>query len=491
MSYTKMKLLSAVLLIFLVSSASVLGQTTGMRFFSPYQSDQFGGGRRAPEGVFGEVSYTYRTLPLAKDSFVGHSVGREVYTTSGAFMMQKTNMNTGSLSESFSSGVYAELGNIQGRHGWFMSGYSSMAFKSDFSGRNGTMSIYDPLTVKTLAHISADENVYYDRYYDGLGGFKTVANNMDPIVNIGHLWGWYPKTETRNINGEPTEVTVGYLAPLPVNFDRYTIQNKANHWSVDLNYMYRCSSTWFGMFEIFGGPRYVQIDDTFSFSGIGSPWADVNIVTEYEYEEDEDGKQYIISSDTYLQGTASGPGSIFGNASWKQQANNHIVAPQIGIKWTKRNARWSFSADTRLLLGINYQSMKLSGGVRSWDDSVWQFDGLPTLSEVEFDPEVITGMPTPWTPIGVGDNRNFNYNRHRTDFSPGIECKLTANWQWTNAVGIQFGFDMLWMDNIARGSRINNYSISDDGSLFGINSKQSLESIFSYGFRVGFTIHRF
>lgn len=506
MQNKKMTCLLAMLFVMLATTSS-FGQLTGARFFAPVQNDQFGGQRRMPQGMFASVELTYRRLAKSQDSLVGLPGERRYMDTSRDVQYQTSNLSTDMIEYDWDLGMNLEVGKICGHHGWVASGYVTRDLTGEARGRNASLNIDDALTVegKSIVYqtplsyfwdkVLRDDNTVGEAV--GPNGTSLIGDQL--ASGIGHFWGWFPYAP---FGGSTVD---GVLAPLPISFDQYVIANKVEHWSADLMYMYRCHPSRLGTFELFGGVRYLEFDDSFAFIGMGAPW-DGNIHEGTDVRETLDYLQINPwqASDTInnwyvpytsLSGTATGPGSILGNSSWTQKAQNHVVAPQLAARFTRRNGRWSFVADAKLMFGVNSQNMRIDGGIGAytWQTSV-NGTAVPTPNSVNFNGLDMTPdmpAPLPWTPIGLNQsNSSFSHRKFNSEFSPGVEAKLGANFQATSALSLSGGFDMLWMDKIARGSSMNTYSMSNDGTLFGIDKDKSLQDILMYGFRLGVTINR-
>lgn len=194
-------------------------------------------------------------------------------------------------------------------------------------------------------------------------------------------------------------------------------------------------------------------------------------------------------TDVILDGEAYGVGSILGNSDWRFKAENHIIAPQIGMRYSRTNRRWTLTAEGKFLAGLNNQNLRSRGTFGSFYDYI----NTEIFPDELLDDTVRDYGIYPWTPAGIlNSRRSFNHSGIRHVFSPGVEGKLNANWQISNAVGVQFGVTVMWMDRIARGSRINDYTIFSDGQFFGLNKGRSAESdALMYGFNIGVTVNRF
>ena len=102
-----------------------------------------------------------------------------------------------------------------------------------------------------------------------------------------------------------------------------------------------------------------------------------------------------------------------------------------------------------------------------------------------------TGGLQTYTPIGTVANA-FNYSKHYDAYTNGVDAKVEAAWNWTEAIGFKVGYEMLYMDNIARATAVNDYRINEDGSVFGVkkNKKDRNFDTFVHGVMFTLTVNR-
>ena len=451
----------------------------GFRPFAPYARDEFGGGPRQAQGVYGILEAVYLTFEPTKDITIGLPNTPRYAYTGNVTIQQSNTINTSHL-DTMGGGVGTkfEIGNIRGHWGWSIGGYGIPNMEISVDNANGSVVIGDPQNL--VAYPAFGTGYTFNRVWKENGPFDTIPNLAGPvsaIQKVGYLWAWFPA----QLDTVTPPTLEGTLAPLPINFEKARVTAKMDHWVVDALTTYRFHPSRLGNFEMFAGVRYMEIDDSLNFFGEGLPW--MGITEEFDDSTlDADG-----NPTSTLEGTVSGVGSILGNSDWKFQAQNHIIAPQIGARISRKNNRWTLSAEGRFLAGGNYQNVKSSGYFGSYYDRI---------SEVDFGDTTLPGLTErgmyPWTPVGpLFSTRSFYHNKSRVEFSPGVEVKVNANWQVTNAVGIQFGVNAMYMDKIAKGAYVNDYSIQENGTFFGLNdSSKYNDSAFVYGFTVGLTVNR-
>lgn len=217
---------------------------------------------------------------------------------------------------------------------------------------------------------------------------------------------------------------------LPVTYDEMEILNQVNTWGVELAYVYRCHPCHYGgNLEFFGGVRYTEFDENFEVHG---------------------------------------QGGILDQTDLETLANNHIVGPQFGVRYSKQYCRWTFSSEGRFFAGFNYQGLRQRGIIGS-----------------DLTPET----PQEDMPLELGPT-SFHHNYYTCEWAPGVELRLNAAWQWTRTVAIKAGWTGLYIDGIARANRLNNWIIDEQGSAMGILAANNRRGVFMNGFTIGIEINR-
>ncbi|MCL2119430.1 MAG: BBP7 family outer membrane beta-barrel protein, partial [Planctomycetaceae bacterium] len=434
-------------------------------------------------------------------------LGRVAYPGNG-LVNQTNTIKSNQFGAVSGLGTRAEIGNNRGHHGWSIGG-DRVKGNNNIEKINASMVIRDLHNVEAYAFVADDfrlDSAYnpnaehkFDR---DIPGGNLIVNGSGPRA----LWGWFMREYVDPLRWERVAVYVeprfdnngnvtvpgywtyeweeipsetywiGELAPLPINFENTTVTTKVEHWVIDAVYTYRLHPTRFGHFDMFGGIRYMEVDDSLIFLGEGSPWKGVERVDDPNSNE--------------LTGSAFGVGSVLGDSRWDFKADNHIIAPQIGGRWTRTNNRWTLSAEGRFIAGFNQQNLRSKGSVGTYYNDFNQ--DIFTSGAASTFLNYMEGEVYPWTPIGlVNSGRSFNHSKTHHAFSPGVEVKVNANWQLTNAVGINFGVTGMWVDEIARGSKINDYTIFNSGQLFGLKNSGFSDSALMYGINFGVTVNRY
>ncbi|MDR1268301.1 MAG: BBP7 family outer membrane beta-barrel protein [Planctomycetaceae bacterium] len=493
MSLLKLKsFLTGLLLAIILATTSPVSALEGMRLWAPYQPESFGGGRRSNDGFFAEIDAIFwkvdgpKSMPIGYTNPDGSSGTRWAYDGNTTFL-QTNSMNTSNIGVDFTLGTRLEVGNRRGHHGWLFSGYGLSDCGGSYSAENGSIVISDPENLTSYAIFAAA--IGFNEIWQKDGTFKRIplsstdwAYMLDlsdglpqvPIRNVGYLWAWFPIHWA-----DPWEE--GRLAPVPLNFARSSVSNSVDIMSLELMYTYRPHPFKWGDMEFLAGARYWDLDDQLTFLGQGyaDPYYNVDL-----FENDDNNNN---DDDNYgLQGNSNsndvGVATVLADTKIVGQVRNRIIGPQFGVKFQRRNARWTFGAEGRFMAGINNQSQTVSGYLGS------NFVD-PTLVPQTSILEVQQSGVLPYIPIGIHHNtQTFHHHRNKTYFSPGFELELSAKWQWTDAVGIKLGFNSTIFDNIGRGAEVIEYKIHENGQLFGL--KVSKTAVITYGVNFGLDIRR-
>ena len=205
-------------------------------------------------------------------------------------------------------------------------------------------------------------------------------------------------------------------------FEEVTIRNELKVSSVELMKSWRFEPLHDkSFFEFYFGARYLSIEDRFKFEGFGGSL-----------------------DHTVLHG----------------DAENHIVGPQMALRYESRRGRWKINADGRFMAGFNVQNLSTRGSVGS---------------------NVTSG--------GLNEPFYFQRTTYRTDktddrFSPVAELRLDAAYVVTKAIALKVGWTGTYVGRVARGSALIDYSLAEPGLL------SNAEPIFMNGVNFGIEINR-
>ena len=151
------------------------------------------------------------------------------------------------------------------------------------------------------------------------------------------------------------------LVIFPTTFDLVTVRNSVRLDGVELMKTYRFDpGKHGGTLEFFYGARYLQFKDQFFVNAEGGAINDLNF-----------------------------PGAIFFvddlASFWDTTIENHIVGPQLGINWFRRQGRWTFGTQGRFLFGYNVQNFRQNGLLGAALDPTDAIDQPGTVQTTTFD----------------------------------------------------------------------------------------------------------
>ncbi len=221
----------------------------------------------------------------------------------------------------------------------------------------------------------------------------------------------------------------GKIEPLPLTFSNMTVHNEVSMWGLEWMYVGRSDQLAHGgYFEWFAGPRYMEFDDSFRVRGRGG---------------------------------------ILDESYWINDANNHIIAGQLGAHWFKKAGRWELSAEGRFFAGLNCQTAHLYGELGS---------NLATNMGAY-------NYPQSMSPATFSHSKNFQ------EFTPGVELRLEAKYQLSRSISFKAGWSGMWMDGIARGANMIDYSLTETDTM-PINEANNRQGVFVNGLTVGVELNR-
>lgn len=220
--------------------------------------------------------------------------------------------------------------------------------------------------------------------------------------------------------------------PLPVTFDEMIVHNSVQIWGVEWNYFYRTHPFHKGGFlEFKVGARYLEFNELFDVDGIGG---------------------------------------ILDESIWYTNADNHIVGPQVGLRWFRRQNRWTWSVESRFFAGYNSQSINQSA-----------------ILGTNLTP---TAPPTPGTPVKLTSTVRSESEHNLDAWSPIGELRIDLDYQLTRAVTFRVGWSGIWLGGIARPSNMMDYALHSDGSIMGILDENNRQDVFLNGLTVGVAVNR-
>ena len=436
MSLSRTKTLLAAWTLVLVAAVPVLGAhpvgIDDLQLFAPADMSKYGGGYRANEGFFFSFDMMVMWPSKPDQGLIGDPTTRRVVITpqnpdlddDGFFdpgflpdkVIESSTLSTGILNAEEVSGQRYDFGFIEGHHGWL---------GSILNVRPQTQTI-----VGTDAHV-----VFVDAPY----GSPPPAD-----MSSGHLAGpiWVALDPPLDPDGPL------WIDDLPVKFDDLEARYKITTWGTELSYMYRmhpfrCG----GILEWFAGARYLEIDDRFS----------------------------VDARERIAEGDDAPPENIphgLGDSWWDNRVENHIVGPQVGLRWYRKASRWTWSTEARFFSGFNQQNIKQQGLLGEHVNS----QGV-TDAALDGDQEGVLK----YSRMAASA---FTHDRRFHEWSPAAELRLDLKYQLTRSVSAGVGWTGIWIDGIARAPNTIDYLLGQT-TVMGIND-QNHEDFLVHGlnFRV-------
>lgn len=402
---TKTLAVWAIVALIAVPTTAVGQDMQDMQLFGFADYSDYGRGAQPAEGYFFNFDGLMWAVSTPDITDIGNpNVTREVFYSPTASATQGNTYDTSFIGATVSTGQRYEVGYVRDGRGLLFSAFHLNSQTNNF--RTGAFSM------------TFDDQVW------GASGEE-------------HLVGRY--------------TVGGALVDLPVDFGSAEIQNRVRTWGVELMGLCRTHELHKGGFlEFFAGARYLEFNDRFTVNAYG--WW-VGDDTEDEDTEDED-------TDVTLDREG-----ILADSWWRQEAKNHIVGPQVGIRWMKRAGRWWINAEGRFFAGFNTMSAQQKGLLGSELD--------PTAQELGY-------------PIAMGPS-SFTYKSTQNEWSPCVELRAGLDFQWTKNIQLGVGWTGIWIDNVARASNMIDYTLGQS-SYMGILAND--QDVFMNGVNFSVKINR-
>lgn len=288
----------------------------------------------------------------------------------------------------------------------------------------------------TIGWIKGHQGIMF-RYFD-----LHELNAENRILNVpayfeDEVWGDGGFAHTQGQVGT-TNPTTQFL---PTYYEQLTLRNTTKSRGVELSYLYRLHPMMGGgIFEWKFGARYIAFLEEFDVEG-------------FQLTDPEQAPPHNVLADTVF-------------ATW---ADNYIVGPEIGLRWFRRQDRWTWEAMGAFTAGTNFQAIRQEGEVAS-------------LQATTFGDPIVN---TPLAQRGTG----FNHSFRTTEFSPVVEFQVNLKYQFTRSVAGNIGYSALWINNVARPSNMVDYTLHND-SYFGILEGNNRQDVLMHGLRAGIEFNR-
>ena len=334
--------------------------------------------------------------------------------------VQSNTMDTGELRSTFTDGNRIEFGRVTNRNGWIFGVYKLNNQTQRLAASDVDMVFFDPAFGPQGA-----------RLLQGV-----VGQIQDPQ------------------NPDDPDATIDVIRDLPLKFDDVFVRNSVEHWSTELMCIHRTRPFHRGgRIEFFAGLRYMEFDDTFSVDARGEEPAAAG--------DDDDDPQQVPA--------------ILADSFWSTEAENHIVGPQLGVRYFKICSRFMINLEGRCMAGYNFQSLRQRGTLGTELNP----PGGPTGDDDDDDDDDL------FEPRLMGPT-SFNHAAHMEEFSPVVEVRAEFRYKLTRAVDVGAGWTGIWIDNVARASNMINYEVPD----MGLRTLYNRQNAFAHGVSFTITVNR-
>jgi hypothetical protein len=380
-------------------------------------------------------------------------------------VFQNNALDTSVFQSDFTSGGRFEFGRMNGDRGWLVSSFNlgtqtqatsttdvSINFANTpvgFIDTEGPNIVPGPGTFGNTAF----QGDGYDDDLDGDGVYG--RNGRDRGTQAGAVFNAPLDGIPDRENPGSLEIPIDWddAVRLPTVYSNLHVENKTGVYGVEAMRLWRLDwSPRGGVWELFGGLRYLDIDDTFSVTG---------------------------TVDNLNPIYAMNP---LGDTRFSTNAVNHILGGQVGARWSKQTDRWQMSIETRFFAAANFQNVRQSGTFGSNNNTVVPTDdgtGTGTFVTPAFVPfrDEVVNMQLPHT---------FSSSFNGTTFTPAGELRFNLKYQVFRKVYLQLGYTALYAGGIARASNMVVYRLPG----LGINSANNDSGLFMNGVNFGIVINR-
>ena len=161
---------------------------------------------------------------------------------------------------------------------------------------------------------------------------------------------------------------------------------------------------------------------------------------------------------------ALGLGGFLADSNWASEVENKMVGPQVALRWSRANHRWSLRAQGRFMAAMNIRDASLTGTMASL------LQPRTVNSSLYFNPT------------------SFAQYDSDIEFSPLAEGRLDAIFRITQKFALTVGYTGTYASNMGYGSNMVAYTLPGLTlrSLDGLDTQH----FFSNGLNFGFEINR-
>ena len=412
--------------------------------FAPAETSGYGNGPRPKIGYFFSFERVFWSITKPSTAPIGDPAAQG-FAPGQSGIVDTFNSNSADTGFLLSNGAWGnrwELGYIDtDNYGWLCSvlDHISQAQYHVFNGVNvlfgdpgGLLSGFVPFTDPVTGAI-IDRDVNGNNVF---GRFGLDVGIPNPTPPPSQLFFGNPT--------QPAPVDRGDLVELVPNFTFLLVKNVTQINGAEVMRFYRAPRLHNGgFFELLYGARWLQVNDTFFVFGIGGT---------LDY------------------------------STWSTRAQNNMVGPQIGGRWTNQRGRWITSLEARFLAAANFQDVHQQAQLGAL---VAQNAANQTATQAG----ASAGGATQSTgfPVNLTNSIGSVNTAFATTFAPVGELRLNVAYQLTRAVALKVGYTGIAVGNVTRAANRVDYSTV---KLINIAPGGIHQSLFINGINMGIEINR-
>ncbi|MGA2031654.1 MAG: BBP7 family outer membrane beta-barrel protein [Thermoguttaceae bacterium] len=186
------------------------------------------------------------------------------------------------------------------------------------------------------------------------------------------------------------------------------------------------------------------------------------------------GARYLEIKDEYL---VDGIGGGLGDTHIDSLAKNEIFGPQVGVRFYQPFGRFAISSEGRFAATVNSEQIRVT--------SVMGTNLSEPANPLLFtDPNTLLPILLPRL-MGPTSGET---SAHYYFFTPLVEFRVEGHVQVTQSISAKVGWNAVWMDNIARGSGVLDYSVPQVGITTASHGNR--QDLFMQGLSLGVELNR-
>jgi len=327
-----------------------------VQIFGPADLSEYGNGPKRPEGWFGSLDYLNWSISAPEVTTIGMEGFNPTVFDGSHFITQPNSMTTGFIESSFRSGNRVEFGVVDDGRGWLVSAFAlhDNGQRAVGTGDGGPVGGGGGVGVSFAQTFSGGVGILEGFRDFNLDGFDDDFNGNNVYGRSGLDLGTAPTPFPPPLDGIPDvgfPTDFGDLVTFPVFFDKLDVRTKEEVLGVELMRLWQLrEGKRGGLWEFYAGVRFFQFRDQFDVDAMGLP---------------------DPTTPDIFYGTLA-------NSYWYTNAENNLVGPQLGVRYSRSRGRLHINAEGRFMAAANYQSIRQSGLIASEAVPGQGYDGVIT-----------------------------------------------------------------------------------------------------------------